>query len=83
MECIRPTAVLNNDLDRYAECIGLTVSRQVWRFGALPGSDIAKYTGLQTDIFTWVISDNNGKVLATHEGWAAGLPARFKSIIDK
>jgi hypothetical protein len=69
-------------MSRSGELVGVIRSRAVWRFGFMPGSPNAKAFDVSTPTFYWYLTDRNGKVLATFEGFACELPARFKEVID-
>lgn len=84
---IKPSVLVQGDrndriMSRSGDLVGLSKTRAVWRYGFLPESDAARAYGVSVSAFYWVIAKYNGDVLATFEGFAIELPARFKEVIE-
>lgn len=87
MHVTMPHVDLPNDpgriMSREGDCVGLTRSRQVWRFGFMSGSERAEETGTSSgDGFVWVLSDERGRVLETWHGVWANIPRRFRRVVE-
>jgi len=92
-----PMVVLEGDSAEHAMAnhgllAGFSDRRAVWRFGFVPGSQLARVFGVAAEFPTWVLTFHGGTVIGTSLGsWARGiepthpgsdLPARFRHILE-
>lgn len=74
-------------MTRSGDCLGMTETLAVWRFGFRPGSEAAGAYGvsLPEDFsgFVWVLATRKtGKVKEIFNGFAFEIPAHFRKVIS-
>jgi hypothetical protein len=82
-EWLRP-----NIMNRGGDCVGISDTMAVWRFGFGPSSEAAIAYGVHTSDFlengfVWVLATRKtGKVKEVFRGLALNLPDHFRKVID-
>jgi hypothetical protein len=68
---------------RHGVLLGFSTARALWRFGFVPGSDMAQVFMAYTDRPLWVLAMHSGRPLETILlTWNDPPPARFLHVVE-
>lgn len=89
MQTTMPAVVLDDDLfprrpmARHGMLLGFSLTRALWRFGFVPGSDTSLAFGVYTRSPLWVLALHSGRALETALlSWNDPPPARFLRVVE-
>lgn len=89
MHAIMPLVAVDDDpyprcpMARNGVLVGFSLARTLWRFGFVPGSDLAQAFGVSASRPLWVLCMVSGRPLETALlRWGDQPPARFIHVLE-